>query len=112
MTRFAFLSERRLRQLWYLPTLAVAMGLMMLRILFMARRLDLAGFAQFSAGLLVSTTFCMLGCIGLQSMLQRDMPILLARRRARAGLVLMTQAMLVACGCAALALLVPLAGPA
>jgi O-antigen/teichoic acid export membrane protein len=86
----------------YVPVLATAMGLMMLRILLIARLLDVPGFALYSAGLLISTTFCMLGCVGLHPLLQRDMPILMARGRHRRALVRMTQAMLVACGCAVL----------
>jgi O-antigen/teichoic acid export membrane protein len=99
-----------LRQLWYLPLLALAMGLMMARILAMARILDVPGFAGYSAGLLVSTTFCILGCAGLHSLLQRDMPIMAARGRLRRALVLMAQAILVACCCAACALILPLFG--
>ena len=56
----AFLSPRRLRQLWYAPVLTLAMGLLLMRNLVMARLLDVPGFAEFSAGLLVSSTFCML----------------------------------------------------
>jgi O-antigen/teichoic acid export membrane protein len=93
---------------WYLPVLGTAMALMMLRMLVMARVMDITGFADYSAGLLTSTTFCMLGCMGLQSLLQRDMPIMIARGRARRALVLMGQAMLVACGCAAVAVAAPL----
>jgi O-antigen/teichoic acid export membrane protein len=99
------LTARQWRQLWYLPVLSAALALMMLRLLVMARLLDVQGFAEYSTGLLVSTSFCMLGCLGLQSLLQRDMPILLARRRERAALVLMMQALLVAVACAAAVLL-------
>lgn len=84
------------------------MALMMLRILVMARILDVPGFGRYSAGLLISTTFCMLGCVGLQSLLQRDMPIMAARGRLRRPLVLMLQALLVACACAVAALAAPL----
>lgn len=100
-----FLTARRLKQLWYLPLLGIAMALMMLRILAMARVLDVAGFGTYSAGLLVSGTFCMLGCLGLQSMLQRDMPVMLMRHRARAALVLLLQSLLVALACAAVGVL-------
>lgn len=99
------LTERRRKQLWYLPVLGSAMGLMMLRILAMARMLDVAAFGTYSAGLLVSGTFCMLGCLGLQSMLQRDMPVMLMRLRSRAALVLLLQCLLVALACAAAGML-------
>lgn len=104
----------RASQLWYLPLLGTAMALMMARILVMARLLDVASFGIYSAGLLVSTTFGMLGCLGLQSLLQRDMPIMAARGRLRRSLVLLAQSMLVACLCAGvlLALLVTGVGAA
>ena len=100
----------RPKQLWYLPVLAAAVGMMMLRLLAMAQVLELAEFGRYSAGLLVSTTFCMLGCAGLQSLLQRDMPIMAARGRLLRPLVLTMQALLVACACAAFLLAVPAAG--
>lgn len=93
------LSPRRIRQLWYAPLLALAMGLMMLRMLVMARLLDVPAFAEFSGGILVSSTFCMIGCFGLQSMLQREWPIYLVRRQELRGLVRAAQCNLVALGC-------------
>lgn len=100
----------RAAQLWYLPLLGTAMALMMARILVMARLLDVAGFGIYSAGLLVSTTFCMLACLGLQSLLQRDMPVMAARGRMRRALVLLFQSLLVACLCAAVLLVLPALG--
>jgi O-antigen/teichoic acid export membrane protein len=102
MTRalMAAMTPQRLRQLWYIPLLCVAMGLMLVRSLVMARLLDVPGFAQFSAGLLVSSSFSMLGCLGLQSLLQRDMPVHIVRRRERAGAVLLMQCLLIALACA------------
>lgn len=102
-------SPWRSSHLWYLPVLAVAMGLMMLRVLLMARLLPVERFGEYNAGLLVSTTFNMLSCLGLLSVLQRDMPIMASRGRVRRPLLLVAQAALVACVCAGLALLVPLA---
>lgn len=99
------LTPRQYRQLWYLPVLASAMALMMARIMAAARLLDVPSFATYSTGLLLSTTFCMLACLGLQSLLQRDMPVLLARGRHRGALVLLVQALLVAFACALAALL-------
>lgn len=99
------LSPRRIRQLWYAPLLAVAMGLMMLRILVMARLLDVHAFAEFSGGILVSSSFCMIGCLGLQSMLQREWPVNLVRRQELRGLVRAAQCNLVALGCSLLGLL-------
>ena len=97
----AGLTSARLRQLWYVPVLAAAMGLMLVRLLVMARLLDVAAFATYSAGLLVSSSFGMLACLGLQSLLQRDLPVMIVRRRERAGAVLIVQCTLVAAACAA-----------
>ena len=102
------LTSRQWRQLWYLPVLAAAMALMMLRLMVAAHLFGVDEFAQYNTGLLLSTTFCMLGCLGLQQLLQRDMPILLARRHERAALVLLLQAVLVGAACA-LAAVVPAA---
>ncbi len=87
-------------QAWYIPLLVVAMGLMMLRPLLMARILAPEEFAWYSAGLLLSSTFSMLGALGLQSMLQRQMPMNLIVGKELAASVLMIQAMVVALVCA------------
>jgi O-antigen/teichoic acid export membrane protein len=78
---------------------------MMLRLFALARLLDIPNFAQLSAALLVSTTFTMLGCLGLQSLLQRDMPIMFVRGREHAARVLLAQSVLVAYASAVVALL-------
>ncbi|HET8744126.1 MAG TPA: hypothetical protein VFM98_00865 [Ramlibacter sp.] len=93
------------RQLWYLPVLGAGMALLMLRVLLMARLLDVPGFARYSMGLVVATVFCMLGALGLYPLLQRDMPIQLAHGRRRRALLLLAQALLVAAACAALGML-------
>lgn len=96
----AGLTPTRLRQLWYVPVLALGMGLMLLRLLVMARLLEVPAFAQYSAGLLVSSSFCMLACMGLQSLLQRELPVMIVRRREQAGGVLLMQCTLMAAVCA------------
>ncbi|WP_146163022.1 lipopolysaccharide biosynthesis protein [Variovorax sp. WS11] len=98
------LSPSRIRQLWYVPLLALSMGLMMLRILVMARLLDVHAFAEFSGGILISSTFCMIGSLGLQSMLQREWPVNLVRRQELRGLVRAAQCNLIALGCGLIAL--------
>lgn len=103
-------TPRRLRQLWYVPLLSAAMGLILGRTLVMAKLLDIPSFAQFSGGLLVSSTFTMLGCLGLQSLLQREMPVQIFRRRERASVVLLTQCVTVATACALVGLLLVVAG--
>ena len=104
------LSPHRLRQLWYAPVLGLAMGLMMVRTLVMAKLLSVPSFAQYSGGLLVSSTFCMLGCLGLQSLLQREMPVQIVWHRERAAVVLLMQCLIVTTGCAIIGLLLVAAG--
>jgi O-antigen/teichoic acid export membrane protein len=94
-----------LRDLWYAPLLAAAMVLMMARLLILARLLPVEVFAALSGGLLASGTFCMLGCIGLQSMLQRDWPVHIVRGRELRGLVLAAQCNLTAIAAALVAVL-------
>lgn len=93
----------RLRQIWYAPVLALAMGLMLVRLLIMARLLGVQAFALYSAGLLVSSSFCMLACLGLQLLLQRELPVMIVRRREYAGSVLVMQCTLLAVLCAVVA---------
>src|SRR5438105_6307399 len=110
LRRATALTPRRARQLWYAPLLAIAVALTMIRSLVIAQLLDVRGFGQFSGGILVSGTFCMLGCLGLQSMLQREWPVDLVRQRERAGLVRAAQCQLVALACFVLGLLAAAAG--
>lgn len=98
----ANLTRERLRHVWYAPVLVFAMGLMFIRQLVYARLLDVPAFAQYSAGMLVSGSFVMLGCLGLQSLLQRELPGMIVRRRESAGGIILMQCALVAIACAAL----------
>ena len=95
-----FFRVNRLRQLSYAPLLAAAMTLMMVRLLLMARILDVPQFGSFSGGMLVASSFCMLGCLGLLGILQREWPVDLLRGQERRGLVMSAQCMLVAFYCA------------
>ena len=104
------LTPRRLMQLWYAPLLVLAMALMMARLLAMARVLPVREFADFSGGILVSGTFCMLGCLGLQAMLQREWPVHLVHRQERRALVRAAQCLLVALVCAVAGLLFAASG--
>ena len=76
---FPVLTPRRRVQIWYGPLLALAMLLNMLKLLAYARLLRVEEFGQVSAALLISSSFCMLGCFGLMPMLQRDWPVLAFR---------------------------------
>lgn len=101
MRSLLMLSPRRVRQLWYAPMLTSAMGLVMLRMLVMARLLDVHDFATFSGGILISSTFCMVGCMGLQSMLQRDWPVYAVRGQETRAVVGAAQCNLLAIASAA-----------
>ena len=83
-----------------------AMALMFLRIVFMARVLNIREFGQYSELLLISSTFCMLACLGLQPMLQRDMPVMLVRSRERVAEVAVVQCVIVAGACFILLVLI------
>lgn len=110
MIRRLALTPQRQQQLWYVPMLGTAMALMLVRLLLMARLLDLPSFAAFSAGVLVSSTFGMLVCLGLQPMLLRDLSIQVVRRRVRPGIVLLAQCIMVALACLLLCLVAAAAG--
>lgn len=90
------LTPDRRRKVWYAPVLVVGLALMMVRLLVMARLLSIEEFGSFSVGLLVSNTFSMLGCLGLQTMLQRDAPIMFMRGEERKVAILTIQSCIVA----------------
>ncbi|KAI9135234.1 lipopolysaccharide biosynthesis protein [Acaryochloris sp. CCMEE 5410] len=68
---------------------------MMARTLLMARLLSLEAFGEFSFGLLVSSSFNMLNCLGLQIILQRDLPIMILRHHEKSGAILLSQCLIV-----------------
>lgn len=80
----------------YVPILACAMGIMFARTLLAARVLDVPEFGLFSVGMLLSNSFCMLGCLGFYLLLQRDLPKLIAKRRRLRGAVMLRQTLLLA----------------
>lgn len=84
----------------YMPILALALALLMARLFAAAKLLSITEFANYNIGLLVSSSFCMLGCLGLQTMLQREWPGLVVTLRSRRGMVLCIQAILIAILCA------------
>lgn len=92
---------RLARHASYAPLLGTALAVMMARLLVAARLLEVGAFATYSAALLVSSSFCMLGCLGLQTMLQREMPLLFFQGRSQRAMVLLAQAVMVAAACAA-----------
>lgn len=102
LQRFAVIRQGRLPDLWYAPILALAMGLMFIRILIYAKLLEVPAFAVYSASVLVSGGFLMLGCMGFQLLLQREMPVMLMRQRESASVIMLMQCVLIALISAAL----------
>ncbi len=86
-----FLTRHRLRQALYAPVLALAMGLMLVRLLVMARMLDVGAFADYSAALLVASAVTMAGSFGLYYKLSRSLPILLFHNNENEAAILLTQ---------------------
>ncbi len=103
-------TSGHLRQLWYVPLLMFAMGLMFVRILVMARLFGTQNFGYFSAGLLISGTFSMLASLGFYLLLQREMPMMIVRNRLRAGVILLMQCILLTCVCVLVAMAVVVSG--
>jgi O-antigen/teichoic acid export membrane protein len=89
----------KFRQFWYVPVLVIALGLMSIRLLVFARLLNINDYGIYSAGLLISSSFIMLGCLGLYSLLQRDQPMMLVRGRELAASILLLQCIIVAISC-------------
>lgn len=97
-------------QIWYVPVLAGAMLLMMARPLLVARVFAAEEFAAYSLGLLISSTFCMLGCMGLQSILQRKMPMDFLSGDEKSAFVLLFQCIVIAFICLLVTFIVPVIG--
>ncbi len=89
-------TPRRRQQLWYGPLLGLAMALALVRLLAYARFLSIEGFGAVSACVLVSSSFCMLGCAGLMPMLQREWPVYMIRGQYLRGRVRAAQCMVAA----------------
>ena len=97
------LSSIDRRQIWYVPLLVLSMGGMLARIFILARLFNVTTFSIYNGGLLVSSGFLMLGCLGMQSLLQRELPMLIVRQDEYSGAVLALQCVIVALICAAIA---------
>lgn len=80
----------------FVPILALAMLMMMLRPLLMAKVFSAEDFGAYSFALLVSSTFCILGCMGFYTLLQRSMPMDIINGRERIAAILTLQCMILA----------------
>ncbi|HWH81914.1 MAG TPA: hypothetical protein VNU71_06735 [Burkholderiaceae bacterium] len=98
--------------LWYAPLTLFGTALVMLRLFAAARFLPTAEFGTLSAGLLVASTFSVLGALGLYPLLQRDLPVLHRGGRGAIGSVRIHQAILVAIGLCAVSVAAALVGVA
>jgi len=67
------------------------MGLLLTKVLVIAKMTDFEGFAKYSMCLLISSSFCMLVSFGLQIKLQCEWPIFIIEGRERRGLILSLQ---------------------
>jgi O-antigen/teichoic acid export membrane protein len=95
-------TPHRIRQASYAPLLAAGMGIMFLRLLVLARLLDIAEFAALSGALIVSSFIVTISCFGLFLHLQRRLPVHLARGQRRAAAVQMAQTVVAALAVAAI----------
>ena len=87
------LQARGLR-LGYAPVLAAAMAIMFVRTLLAVHLLDVPEFGLFGVGMLVSNSFCMLGSFGFYLLLQRDLPMLIAKGLGVRGKLLLHQTLI------------------
>lgn len=86
----------KLNDMLYVPVVIGAMALMFARLLLAARVLDVEMFGQYSIGLLIANSFCMMGCFGLYPLLQRDLPMFLVKGKDARAIASLNQAMLLA----------------
>ena len=86
-------------QVGYVPVLIISMALMFARTLLAAKLVDVSEFGLFGFGVLISNSFCMLSCFGFYLLLQRDLPMLVAKRRHVRGGIILHQALVLALVC-------------
>ena len=98
LERFSFLHDavKRLSAITYVPILVFAMAIMFARSLLAAKTLNVPEFGQYSIGLLISNSVAMLSCFGFYLILQRDLPVIYAKKSHRRGLVMLNQALFLA----------------
>jgi O-antigen/teichoic acid export membrane protein len=105
-----FINLRRIRRASYAPLLATGMGLMMVRLLVMAKLLEVGEFATLSSALILSNLVNTIACFGLFLHLQRMLPIELARHHHRASVVLMSQTIIAAFGVGGIGIVIGASG--
>ena len=86
----------RAGKIWCSFLLCLAMLLMSLRPIVLASIFDMPNFAKYGSGLLISSSFCMLGCFGVQTLLQRQMPMDIVNRKEGKSQIMLLQAVIIA----------------
>ncbi|NRP60360.1 hypothetical protein XMD564_001972 [Marinobacterium sp. xm-d-564] len=81
--------------LGYIPLLGLSMVLMLARSLVQAQVLNVEEYASYNVSLLISSSFCVLGALGLQSISQRDLPLYLKQGKLTKSLKNIAQAIIV-----------------
>lgn len=104
------LTPHRLRQAAYAPLLATGMGIMFVRLLVLAKLLDIPQFAELAGALIVSSFVATISCFGLFLHLQRRLPVHLALGHRRAAAVGMGQTVVAAIAVALLGTAIGAAG--
>lgn len=83
--------SRGARHFSYVPLLGLAAVVSFAKLLVYAQLIGVEAFGSLSKMLLVSSAFGMVGSLGLQSVVSRDLPALFARGRVRRGLWLLAR---------------------
>lgn len=73
------LTQRRKKQIWYVPFLILSTGLMFFRLLFLAKIFSVENFGFYSFGLLISGFYYIISDMGFKNILQREQPTLLLK---------------------------------
>jgi hypothetical protein len=84
----------KISKMAYAPVLTASMVLLLARNFSLAGLLSPQNFAAINASYLISASFCMLACFGLQALMQREVPLNISKGRECANLILLTQGIL------------------
>lgn len=98
LEKFSYLKDaaKRLSTITYVPILVFAMAIMFARSLLAAKILNVPEFGKYSIGLLISNSVAMLSCFGFYLIIQRDLPVIYAKKGHHRGLVMLNQALFLA----------------
>ena len=74
-------QRAKVQGIGYIPILGISMLFMLARSVLQAKTLGIEEFANYSISILISSSFCVLGALGLQSIIQRELPVYLKHGR-------------------------------